>query len=397
MIGWSEIRREPFRILFPAGVSFGIVGVSHWLFYALGWSRSASMFYHASIQMSSYMACFIAGFLWTALPRFAGADPASNKELVLLLLLLSTQVVLLSFGQWVGAEFCFAGLLLLLASFAVRRFVKRRSGFSPPAEFLWILIAILHGLIGIALLVFGQAHRGLPWSLIMGRSMAQQGFLISIVVGVGGFLAPRVMGRGFLPVDGADRFFLHAFMGALFCLSFWIEGRGALRAAYLLRAVIVSIEIFWTTKPHLLPKTPGLYTKLLWISLWMLMAGLWGAGLWPSLRVAMLHLVFLGSFSLMTFAVGTMVILSHAGQAPLLKKPLWALRIVGAGVLTAMVLRVISDFFPDYFFLLIGSAAAVWLVAALYWVIAMLPWVLKPAARDAFEQAHEQQKKILLR
>lgn len=49
--------------------------------------------------------------------------------------------------------------------------------------------------------------------------------------------------------------------------------------------------------------------------------GSWAAFIFSSYRVAMLHLVFLGGYSLMTFTVATMVITSHAGKSEQLRRP----------------------------------------------------------------------------
>lgn len=96
-IGWNDLRREPFRPLFPLGVLFGCVGVSHWLRYALGWP-DASRFVHASIQIGAYLFCFIVGFLWTAMPRMTGSPHATSPGLLAVLVLLGGQQVALSLG-----------------------------------------------------------------------------------------------------------------------------------------------------------------------------------------------------------------------------------------------------------------------------------------------------------
>src|SRR3989338_3766696 len=99
MITWADLRREPFRICFPLAVLVGLLGVNHWLAYALGWSAMSSGFYHAGLQVA-YMLGFIAGFLLTALPRFSSTPPATSVELSLMLALWMAQPVLLSAGQW---------------------------------------------------------------------------------------------------------------------------------------------------------------------------------------------------------------------------------------------------------------------------------------------------------
>src|SRR3990172_8047764 len=90
--------REPYRLFFPLGILIGMFGVSHWLFFALGWTQSYSNVFHASIQMQGYMSCFIIGFLLTAMPRFASAPSASKQELFSFLVLTLGIAVFLQMG-----------------------------------------------------------------------------------------------------------------------------------------------------------------------------------------------------------------------------------------------------------------------------------------------------------
>ena len=54
---------------------------------------------------------------------------------------------------------------------------------------------------------------------------------------------------------------LHRVFGA----TFFLEGRGAVRSAYLLRAAIVTAELLWTTRCFRPPAVPDVYVKLLWV------------------------------------------------------------------------------------------------------------------------------------
>ena len=200
MVSWTDVRREPFRVFFPLGVLFGCVGVGHWLSYALGLKDSYSGFYHAWLQVGSYMSCFIVGFLLTALPRFSATAPASSVELLIALGLVGTHAIALWTTQWLVAETCFAGLTVFVAIFAGRRFAKKTATVGPPTEFAWIPTALALGLLGTALVMFGQIGRVPRWLIGVGMPMAQQGFLLGIVLGVGGFMAPRLMGREVLLV-----------------------------------------------------------------------------------------------------------------------------------------------------------------------------------------------------
>ena len=405
MIGWSELRREPFRLLFPLGTLLGLLGVGHWLAYAAGWTSTYSGFYHASIQIGSFLFCFILGFLLTALPRFTNTALASTLELLVVLIVLLAQPVLLSLGFWVEAEACFAGLLLILAVFAGRRFTSRRSTVGPPTEFVWIPIAVLHGLLGTAMLITGQLGFAPAWVVAVGKPLVQQGFTLGIILGVGGFMAPRLMGRETLLVTpagvGAEaahrlrrrRILGHVAAGAVFFGSFWFEGLGRVRAAYLLRALLVTAELGWTTQFYRPPRIPDGYVKLIWVSLWMIILGLWIAGLAPQVRVAALHLVFLGGLSLMVFAVGTMVVLSHTGEGARLRQPLWVLKIVGAGVGGSVLIRLAADGIPQRFFLLLGCAAVSWMAAGISWLAFALPRVLRPLPNGEFERLHDEAKR----
>ncbi|MBI3088439.1 MAG: NnrS family protein [Candidatus Omnitrophica bacterium] len=409
MVQWGDLRREPFRVLFPLAVVFGCAGVGHWLGYALGWRESYSGFYHASLQVGAYMTCFIAGFLMTALPRFAAAQPASNLELGLALGLLGMQAAALWEQRWMLAEGCLAGLLVLLAVFAGRRFAAKPASVAPPTEFVWIPFAILCGLAGSVLLILGQSGIAPSWVIGMARPMVQQGFLLGIILGVAGFMAPRLMGRetlraatlgvtpGRAQAIRRRRIRLHGLAGLVFLATFWIEGTGAVGPAYLLRAAVFTGEFLWTSQLHRPPAPPDRYVRLLWLSIWLMAAGLWGAGIVPRFRVMMLHLVFLGGFSLMTFAVGTMVVLSHAGEAHRLRQPLWVFRVVEAGLGGALAARVLAELAPTAFFPWLGVAAVCWLAAGLGWLVFILPYVARPLAPDAFERVHEEAKRRLLR
>jgi len=409
MVGWKDLRHEPFRVFFPLGVMLGCLGVGHWLVYAIGWSNAYSGFYHASMQIGAYMSCFIVGFLLTALPRFSSTTPASSLELVLALGLMAAQVAGLWMGQWLIAEGCLAGLLVLLATFAARRFTKKRASVTPPTEFVWLPIALALGLVGTGLLMLVQAGGAPAWLMGVARPMIQQGFLLGTVLGVAGFMAPRLMGRDVLLVtpDGTRpetalairrrRIRLHGLAAVVLASSFLVEGLGAIRLAYVLRAMVVTAEFAWTTRFYRLPAAPDGYVKLLWVSIWMPLLGLWGAGLVPRYRIAMLHLVFLGGFSLMSFAVGTMVVLSHTGEGQRLRQPLWVLRVVGLGVAGSLIARLVAEARPTWFFPWLGVAATCWIVAGISWLVFIVPRVTRPLAPGAFEQVHEEAKRRLLK
>lgn len=94
----------------------------------------------------------------------------------------------------------------------------------------------------------------------------------------------------------------------------------------------------------------------------------------------------------MTFAVGAMVILSHAGEAPRLRRPSWRLRLTAAGVLVALALRLAAVFFPERNFPLIGAASFAWIVGAFAWLALVGPRLLRMIPVVEIEREHEESK-----
>lgn len=393
--------REPYRLFFPLGIVFGMVGVGHWLFYSLGLQGHYSSLTHASIQMQGYILCFVFGFLMTSIPRFSGTPHATGIEILAVLVSLLGVMVFSSFQMWRLAGVAFLGVMVVLLAFAGRRFGKRRGeGGSPPLEFIWIFFAMILALTGSLFRISSQLY---PFS----KPMLEQGFILPIVLGVGGFLAPRLMGlyRPTVEVvcEGLEgmgkskcklRYF-HLLFGCALVFSFFLEGMGWKSFAYGLRAVVVTVVMAWTRAWPLKPRSRDFYILLLWISMGMVVCGYWGTFIFPTFRIEMLHLVFLGGFSLMTFAIATMVVLSHAGEAMELRKPLWILKVVLVSVLLSLVLRITARFFLGMYFYFVGGASVVWLVGALLWLCFILPRVFKVPPPQTFEAFHERVKKEL--
>ena len=403
----SLICSEPYRVFFPLGVLMGIVGVSHWLFFGMGWIKSYSTHFHSSIQIQAYMSSFVIGFLLTAMPRFSQTETASFKEFISFLILILGIFGFQVFGNVALANLCFVLLLLFLARFAFIRFRKRKTLY-PPIEFVWIPMAIFHGILGALIIIGGQLKWLSGESIGVGKLLAEQGFLLSIVIGVGGFLGPRLMGVYQLirqskisfkeqefGISG-PRIQTHLALGVLLFFSFWLEGFGYRTLGYGLRAFVVSSEFLWPGSITRLPRVPDFFARLLWISFWMVTIGYWAVLLFPTFRVVMLHLVFIGGYSLMTFSVATMVVLSHGGEASRLHHPLLVLWIVAIGLLVAVVLRVASVFFPNFYFNVLAIASASWVVAGISWLCFVAPRILRVPHEGEFEKSHEKAMKRVL-
>lgn len=336
----------------------------------------------------------------TALPRFLSAKPASSIEVLLILSFLLAQLITATLGWWIAAELCYIGLLFCLIAFALRCLRSRTNTASlPPPEFVWIPAALLHGLLGTVLLIAGQAGWNSSWTLSIGRVMFQQGFVLCIVTGIGGFMAPRLMGRsisisGMADVQERLRLYKKRIINnvigiGVFFSSFLLEASGNISLAYCLRAMVVTWVFFIVGKNMRLPKATELYVRYLWIAVYMMPIGLWLAGFFPLYRVAFLHLTFLGGLSLMVISVATMVIYSHSGKSEQLKRQWWVLILFGICMVVALFVRLSADFIPEIFFMLIGISSLVWISGILMWLMGVFPLLFIKPVSGEFERMHK--------
>ena len=403
----KRVCSEPYRIFFPLGISIGILGVSHWFFYWAGWIPKYSGFFHSAIQIQGYMSCFIFGFLMTALPRFSSTHAATFTEVFSMVTSILLNVLFLFMGKWIYSETCFIFSVLVFLKFALSRIQKRSEHVNPPVEFIWIPIALLHALCGSLILILVQKRYFPAGFLNIGEDMSRQGFVLAIVAGVGSFLTPRLIGRFQSLKSSCDvcdlkeiykmrrkNLIFQLVLALVLFLSFFFDSKEANAFGSYLRTFVVSIALFKSKSLPKFPKVSDFYAWLLWISMWMILIGLWLTAIFPLYEKTVLHFTFLGGYSLMIFSVATMVVLTHSGNSEKLHQRLIILRIVAFAVAGSLILRISAVWFPFAFFEFLGAASVVWLIGAVAWLFFALSKILKfPADADDFEHTHEQIKR----
>jgi len=375
-----EWRREPFRIFFPLAVLLGWIGVGHWLLYTLGITESYSGFLHGQVMMQAFMMALAIGFLLTALPRRTQGPPPSALEMGLAIAALLTITGAALAQRWALAQAAYGALFLLLLQFTVRRFVGRTAGRRPPASFVLVPIGVAHGLAGAALIAVAT-RPGMPeWVIALGRLFVEQGVFLCLAVGVGSLVLP-LMGGAPPPADvgssPAERWKVagYAGLGLTILTSLILEAAGWVRLGPLLRAAVVAGGLGIGGGAWRAPGKPGLHRRLAWLAVWMMPLGLVGAGLFPDLRIAALHVLFIGGFSLMGFTVATHVSLTHLDLEELALGRPRAVAVLGFTVLLAMLARVAADLSHTYFDHL-GWAAGLWLAGSAVWLAFLGPRLL---------------------
>jgi uncharacterized protein involved in response to NO len=374
-------RGEPFRLFFPLGVLFAWIGVGHWLMYTTGVSASYSCKVHGLVQMQAFMMAFAVGFLLTAVPRRTQTPAVSAAEMVAFVVALIVTTGGALAQQWLVSEVAYACVFVLLAQFAIRRFIGRAAGRRPPAAFVMVPIAALHGIVGAALVAIAEFQGAPPSAEHLGMLFIEQGVFLCLAVGIGGLVLPLMSGTPPPPDLGSSpreswRATAYATAGAAIFVSFILEQLGLARSGPLLRAVVVAIGLGLGGGAWRLPGKAGVHRKLVWLATWMMPAGLLASAMWPGYRVPALHILFIGGFGLMAFGVATHVSLAHLDlQQHALGRPP-AIIIMAAAFALALFIRFTADA-SDTYFRHLGWASAVWIFGSAAWLVFLGPKLLR--------------------
>ncbi len=366
-------RAEPFRLFFPLGVVLSWVGVGHWVLYGLGVTATYSCELHGFVQMQAFMMAFAIGFLFTALPRRTRTAPAAAVELIAAaaaLLTITGGALAEHFGV---VQLGYGALFLILLQFAVRRFLGRGAGRRPPAAFVLIPFGVLHGLAGAALIA-GTAG---PQAVKLGKLLVEQGVFLCFVVGIGSLILPLMSGSpppadlGSSPRE-TRKALAYAAAGLAIAASFALEYAGWVRLGPLLRALVVVLGVGLGGGAWRAPGKPGFHRRLVWLSVWLMPLGLIASALVPDLRIAALHIVFIGGFALMAFGVATHVSLGHLGLEPLALRRPPAVVALAVGLGLALLARLVADW-SDSYFAHLGWAAGCWIAGSAVWLVFFAP------------------------
>ena len=373
---------EPFRIFFPIGMLFGISGVSLWPLFYLGIHTS---FYprmmHARVMIEGFLGAFIFGFLGTAMPRMIGTPPLKRCELWTLVPLHLTAIGLHIGLRPFAGDCVFLGLLLCFLGCMGRRFARRTD--MPPPGFALVGLGFLNALAGTALLASAPWN---AWAFAMpvGTALLNEGWVLLLILGIGGFLLPRFLGipqpelpESRTPSAGwKSRALIAAATGAVITATLIAESLVFHPfAAHVIRCAAAGAYLL-ATVPFFHAKVPNVtLTICLRTALVLLIAGLVFPLCWPLQRVAGLHVIFIGGFSLITLTVATRVVFGHSGNGHLFTTPLPFLIAAALLIVTATVLRAFGDFVPLTHQHWLNAASYAWMLGAIVWAWRVLPKV----------------------
>lgn len=376
----SLLLREPFRLFFPWGLFVGCVGVALWPAFYWKWFShypGQPMDLHGRLMTLGFGGAFVLGFLGTAGPRMLGAPRLSGAEVVALLGLHGGAVAFVLAGSSRLACSLFASALLLLMGALGWRFSKRTD--MPPPGFVLAAVGLLCGLAGTAVHALGfDLADGGRW-FRLSRLLMNEAFLVLPVLGVGGFLLPRILqlpGRHVFPDSRTPPSGWWSLAGeaavaaGLIIVSFVVEANYSLRAGVLLRFVVA---FGWLTRD-----LPGIWTtRVSGTQAWVIRLALASIVLswllkWidPVRWIAIEHVLFITGFGMIMLGVASRVVDGHSGNREAAKGVSKPLRWVFWLAVLAMATRVSADYFPKIQVSHYIYAALTWIVISGIWFMA---------------------------
>jgi hypothetical protein len=388
---WAVQRNEPYRLLFPLGTLLAAVGMGIWIPYAI-WPTAIG--YpgqgHAVIQIQGFLMAFIFGFLTTMLPKALGVRPLGPIAYAVFPLAL----IAIAISALAGAPALAQGFhLVILANFfafAIARLPQRQR--QPPSPFIFIAAAMGADLIGTVMKLGAlPGFFGVP-ALRAGALLQYQAFPLMLILGVGGFLLPKLFAQD--PLDprtlaaGAPTFRGQLILCLALLASYGVEiagvyvgGTEGLRIAYVLRAAVFA---WFMAKEIRIQKTPGKlppYLRAARISLWVMAVGLIMPVIRPQYMLAWEHVLFLSGFMRLTLSIAIRVLAAHSGRMEVLGLHARQVRIYGMLIVLSMMTRIATEIWPARHAFHLAIAATLGLLALRMWARLFLPLVRIVPAR----------------
>lgn len=385
-IDWALLRRDPYRVLFPLGTVSAMIGIGIWIPYAI-WP--GAMPYpgqgHAVIQIQAFLMCFVFGFLTTMLPKLLGVRPLGPIGFALFPLLLIGITLASLAGAALAAQAMHLAVLVNFLVFAASRLPERR--VNPPPPFVFIAAAMAVDILGTVLKLGALSGLWDGNSARAGAILQYQAFPMFLIVGVGGFLLPKLFASG--PIDpktlasDAPRFRGQILLCLALLAGFAIEiaglyagwGRTGTQVAYAMRAAVWAVFLARDIRIMRRPGKLPLYLHAARISLVVMLLGLIMPVFRPQYLLAWEHVIFLSGFLRLTLSVASRVLAAHAGRLEILTLHGRTVRIYGLLIVLAMMTRLLTEFFPAGRVWHLAIASGLALVALWLWGRLFLPLV----------------------
>ena len=348
---------------------------------------------HALILIQGVLTPFAAGFLLTMLPRRLAAPGPRPWQLALAALVPPLHALLVWQQETGLAHFLWGMESLMLLQFAGSRIWGKLGARTGPAAFQWVPIGFSLGTLGAFLLSLAQFQPDwIPQPLqYCAWMLLTQGLFLCLVLGIGALFLPLTAHKEAsvdvtLTENPQRRRLGHSLAALGLIAGFLLEAYGWISLGRGLRAVCILLTLLISARIHRWPSVAGTQRKLIWIASWCLPVGLMVAAIMPNQPQVGLHIFFLSGIGLITFSVALHVGLAHSSGKELVMRPVNAMRIFGALIFIALILRICAEFLPQHRFEWLAAGAGVFLLALLPWGFLILPRLLPDLKRSFLQR-----------
>ncbi len=362
---------EPYRIFFFIGTISSIVGISVWMFFFFGLTETYPLLTHSNLMFFAFLLSFVAGFLLTAVPKMSQTKAASLHEMICYSILAFLQLIF-SFAAKPEWSYLIATLqFIFLIRFILIRFFSRKQ--NPPSGFIYVPVGLAMGFVGsLFSFLYYFCLPDKAFLISFSKLFLYQGFILNLIAGLGGRLIPtlsRTVGALSPMEPGRLNKAKNLFPILILNLSFIAEGFGEIRIGncirffVLLYIVINHFKIFAPKNPQ---SNLGLF---LTVSSLFIVGPYSLISIFPAYKIHLLHLVYIGGFSLMTYLISVRVILAHGGHNLSYELKSHSLWIIPLFLIIASLLRLSVG--------MAGSAtfySHAIIAASSFWIMGVLVW-----------------------
>lgn len=376
---------EPYRVLFPLGLLGAAAGLGVWIPYyfwpqAFGYPGQS----HAALQIQGFLLCFVFGFLGTMLPKVHGVAPLGAAQFLTFPagLLALMGAALLDFPLL--AQIIHLALLGNFVAFMVVRWPERRG--NPPSFFVFIAAALLADVIGTVLRIASLTGLASGTTFRLGGLLQFQAFPLLLVLGVGGFLLPKLFAGEIIdpqrlkPAGTGTRGLLVA--AALFLAGYGVEAwlpiyPLSVRLGSGLRAAVWLWFLFTQMRLHRVSMKLPIWLQGARWSLWAMGLGMLMPVSLPRYLLAWEHVVFIAGVLWLTMTVAARVLAAHGGRLGLLESGRKGLLAFGAFTVLAAMTRVSTEIWTGERNLHLALASGFALAGLAFWSRLFVPLLFR--------------------
>ena len=379
------IEKNPFRIFFPIGIAFSIIGTMVWILFVFQMLPFYPGPNHPEVMIGGFLYSFSFGFLLTAIPRFTGSTPATDAEIY--------SIAIPCIGALIAAlfwKFFFFHIFLFLAEiflviFLIKRFLTRIHKL--PSPFIFVGFGMFSGLLSTAFYVTNDLI-SIPGPLfIIARILFLKGTMFFLLLGIGSRLIPALLGWIEMPTAVLQTRTKSPYLfpiGALILLSgFIVEGFFSSDYGKMIQAIPLAFFPFFAWKIYKKPKNPGFLSWLIIIASWLLVFGFISSILIPLHAIHLIHLSYVSGLGLLTLMIATRVSVSHSGLNSMIEQKSKLLLSVGVLVILAATTRASSGISEKIYLHHLAYASSCWIVGVLLWSYLLFPKIFfRPLSKE---------------